>query len=83
MTMPRGKEYRNILEQVTLVTQLGLTMAGSIIFCFAVGYHLDKWLETKGIFITIFIILGIVGGGWVVYRQIRDLGDDSDLNQDK
>ena len=52
--------------------QLGLTMAGSILFCFAIGYYLDKWLGTKGLFITIFIFLGIAGGGYTVYRQIMD-----------
>ena len=46
-------------------------MAGSILFCFAIGYFLDKWLGTKGIFITIFIILGIFGGGFTVYREIE------------
>jgi len=55
-----------------LVTQIGLTMAGSILFCFAIGYYLDKWLNTKGIFITIFIFLGIIGGGYTVYRQIME-----------
>lgn len=45
-------------------------MAGSIGFCFAIGYYLDKWLHTKGIFITIFILLGIAGGGYTVYREI-------------
>ena len=55
-----------------MVTQIGLTMAGSILFCFAIGYYLDKWLNTKGIFITIFIFLGIIGGGYTVYRQIME-----------
>jgi F0F1-type ATP synthase assembly protein I len=53
--------------------QLGLTMAGCIIFCFFVGWFIDKWLGTRGIFVTIFIILGVLGGGNVVYRQIMDL----------
>jgi ATP synthase protein I len=48
-------------------------MAGSILFCFAVGYYLDKWLGTKGLFITIFIFLGIAGGGYTAYRQIMEL----------
>jgi len=47
-------------------------MAGSILFCFAIGYYLDKWLGTKGLFITIFIFLGIAGGGYTAYRQIMD-----------
>ncbi|MFP4036933.1 MAG: AtpZ/AtpI family protein [Desulfobacteraceae bacterium] len=53
-----------------MVSQVGLTMAGSILFCFAIGYVLDKWLGTGGLFIAIFIILGIIGGGVTVYRQI-------------
>ena len=61
---------------MTLVTQLGLTMAGCIVFCFAVGYYLDKYLGTKGIFISIFIVLGVVGGGVTVYRQIKELFDN-------
>lgn len=56
-----------------LVMQVGLTVAGSILFCFAIGYYLDKWLNTKGIFITIFILLGIAGGGYTAYRQIMDM----------
>ena len=47
-------------------------MAGSILFCFAIGYYLDKWLHTKGLFITIFILLGIAGGGYTAYRQIME-----------
>jgi F0F1-type ATP synthase assembly protein I len=34
--------------------------------------YLDKWLGTKGIFVTLFIILGIVGGAVTVYRQISE-----------
>lgn len=50
-----------------------MTIAGSILFCFAIGYYLDKWLHTKGLFITIFILLGIAGGGYTAYRQIMDV----------
>ena len=56
-----------------MFSHLGLTMVGCILFCFAIGYFLDKWLGTKGLFITIFIILGVVGGGVTVYRQIDEV----------
>ncbi|MFZ7110112.1 MAG: AtpZ/AtpI family protein [Desulfatiglandales bacterium] len=59
-----------------LVMQVGLTVAGSILFCFAIGYYLDKWLNTKGVFITIFILLGIAGGGYTAYRQIMEMIED-------
>ena len=66
------KKHGKWVDDVALVTQVGLTMAGSILFCFAIGYYLDKWLNTKGLFITIFILLGIAGGGYTVYRQIME-----------
>ena len=50
------KKEKEWVEDVVLVSQLGLTMAGSILFCFAIGYYLDKWLNTKGLFISIFIL---------------------------
>ena len=68
-----GKETHKIFEQLVLVSQLGLTMVGCIGLGFAIGYYLDKWVGTRGIFLTIFILLGIAGGGFTVYRQIREL----------
>jgi F0F1-type ATP synthase assembly protein I len=66
-----------------IVMQLGLTMAGCIIFCFFVGWFIDKWIGTRGIFVTIFIILGVIGGGNVVYRQIMELiGQEKDGDTD-
>lgn len=70
------KKKRDTIEYLALVTQVGLTMAGSIAFCFMVGYYLDKWLDTRGVFLVIFIVLGIVGGAMTVYRQITGLSKE-------
>ncbi len=67
------KRDRPWVENLYIVTQLGLTMAGCIAFCFFVGLYLDRRLGTKGVFITIFIILGVIGGANVVYRQILEI----------
>jgi F0F1-type ATP synthase assembly protein I len=64
------KKNRAWAENLSIVMQIGLTMAGCIVFCFFSGLYLDRWLGTKGIFETIFIVLGIVGGAITVYRQI-------------
>jgi F0F1-type ATP synthase assembly protein I len=66
------KKNRVWAESLSIVMQIGLTMAGCIVFCFFIGLYLDKWLGTKGIFVTLFIILGIVGGAVTVYRQISE-----------
>ena len=67
------KRNRAWTENLYIVTQLGLTMVGCIAFCFFIGLYLDKWFGTKGIFITISIILGVIGGANVVYRQIMEI----------
>lgn len=70
------KKNRAWAENLQIVTQLGLTMVGCIMFCFYIGYKLDNWLGTKGIFVSIFIILGVIGGGAVAYRQIQEIFDE-------
>lgn len=60
-------------ENLHVVTQIGLTMAGCIVFCFWIGYLIDGWIGTRGVFVTVFTILGIVGGANVVYRQIMEI----------
>jgi ATP synthase protein I len=67
------KKNRAWAESVSIVMQLGLTMAGCIGFCFFIGLYLDRSLGTKGVFIVIFTILGILGGGNVAYRQILEI----------
>ena len=63
-------------DNIAIVTQLGLTMAGCIIFCFFIGYYIDRWLGTNGVFVVIFIILGVLGGANVCYREILKVTDD-------
>lgn len=80
------KKNRVWAENLSIVMQIGLTMAGCIVFCFFVGLYLDKWIGTKGIFVTIFTVLGVIGGGVTVYRQITATlnekpGNDDDTEQ--
>lgn len=75
------KKNRAWAENLSIVMQIGLTMAGCILFCFFIGFHLDKWLGTRGVFITIFIILGVIGGAVTVYRQILQTLDNQSQNK--
>jgi F0F1-type ATP synthase assembly protein I len=43
-----------------------------------VGHFLDKWLGLKGVFTTVFILLGIAGGANVCYRQILEITEPKD-----
>ena len=77
------KKNRPWAENLTIVMQIGLTMAGCIVFCFFVGLYLDKWVGTRGIFVAIFTILGVIGGGVTVYRQIMEVIEDSSNERKK
>jgi len=78
------KQTGKITEDLSIIMQLGLTMAGCIIFCLFAGLYLDRFLGTRGIFTTIFIIFGVIGGGVTVYRQILEITESNKKNkQDK
>lgn len=70
------KKQENWMGQIYVVMQFGLTIALCIVFCFFIGRYLDSLLGTKGIFITIFTILGVIGGANVAYRQIKEVLED-------
>jgi len=67
------KKNRVWAENLSIVMQIGLTMAGCVAFCFFIGLTLDRWLGIRGLFTVVFILLGIAGGANVVYRQIMDV----------
>ncbi len=67
------KKHRAWAENLSIVMQIGLTMAGCVGLCFFVGLTLDRWLGIRGLFTVLFILLGIAGGANVVYRQIMDI----------
>jgi ATP synthase protein I len=72
------KKNRPWIENLSIITQLGLTMVGCILFCFFIGRYLDKFLGTKGIFVAVFTLLGVIGGGVVVYRQILEITEQKE-----
>jgi len=76
------KKNRAWLENIAIVTQFGLTIAGCIVFCFFVGRFLDRWFGTRGIFLTIFTILGVLGGANVAYRQIQSVLKSDEKKRD-
>jgi F0F1-type ATP synthase assembly protein I len=75
LTLFDFNKNKSWIDNIALVSQVGLTMAGSIVFCLAIGYFLDKWLGIRGLFSIIFILLGIAGGGYTAYRQIEKVVD--------
>ena len=78
MSFLNFKKNSDWLDNIALVSQLGFTMVGCILFCLAIGYFLDKWLGMRGLFTIIFTLLGVIGGGVTVFRQIARVVDLKD-----
>ncbi len=55
---------------LALITQVGLTVVFSILIGLLIGIFLDKFFKTKGIFLVLFLIIGIAGGFYSAYKQI-------------
>lgn len=77
---------------LALVTQLGLTMVGSIVFGLVLGLWIDSHFGTRPWGMLGLSLLGIAGGTVGVYRLIstsiddavgtrRSKGDDKDRDQ--
>ena len=43
------KKHRAWAENLSIVMQIGLTMAGCVGFCFFIGLTLDRWLGIRGL----------------------------------
>jgi hypothetical protein len=62
-------------EHLSFIMQIGLTMAGCIVFCFFAGRYIDSLLHLRGIFVSLFTVFGVVGGAFTTYRQIIEMTD--------
>lgn len=71
--VPDYRKHRPWAESLSIVLQIGLTMAGCIVSCFFAGRYLDRWLGSGGLLTVLLTLFGIVGGAVVSYRQIMEI----------
>lgn len=59
-----------IMKHFTLVTELGLTMIGSIGVGFGFGYYIDLKINKFPVCTIVGLLLGIASGFWTVYKIV-------------
>ena len=59
-----------IAQALSLLSQLSIMMLVSIFGCFFIGKFIDTKLNTRPIFMLIFLILGIGGDFMSVYKTV-------------
>ncbi len=73
MNIMKSDEFKHFLAALGLVTLLGSTMALSILLAVILGSRIDRWLDTRPFFVSVFTVLGITAGIWASYKQIKDV----------
>jgi ATP synthase protein I len=71
--MPPGEDKVRLIKQVASYSTLGLEMSLSVAVGVAIGYYLDKWMNTAPWFLIIFIFLGVAAGFRSLYRAWKRL----------
>ena len=56
----KGKDKSKLLENLVLVSQIGISMSVPILGGIVLGNYIDGLLGTKVVFLAIFSILGII-----------------------
>lgn len=70
--MKNKKEYRKALRNLSLISQIGLSIITPILLGIYIGQWLDSKFGTQGIFVLIFILLG-TGGGFLNLLKLTGL----------
>ncbi len=68
--MNNRSKRAEIVQMLSLISQLGIMMVVSIFGCFFIGRFIDDKLGTGPIFMLIFLVLGIGGAFMSVYKTV-------------
>lgn len=59
-------------QQMLLAANVGLTIAGEIVACGAVGYWADSKYGTTPRYVLAGLVLGLLAAGYELWKLVRD-----------
>jgi len=78
-----AEDKRQLFKTLGFLSSVGISMVASTFIGLAMGYYLDKWLDTSPWLTLIFLGLGIVSGFRNIYILTgRELKRQQEENQD-
>jgi ATP synthase protein I len=66
-----SKTSKSILKQRTNPLNVATDLVAGVLVGFASGFYLDKWLDTKPLFIVICLILGVAASFRMIFREMK------------
>jgi ATP synthase protein I len=80
-----GEDRKRLIRSLGFLSSLGISMVAATLIGLAMGYYLDKWLETSPWFTLIFLVFGIIAGFRNIYilterelKRQRESNDEED-----
>ncbi|MEZ4600938.1 MAG: AtpZ/AtpI family protein [Syntrophotaleaceae bacterium] len=82
-----GEDKRKLYRSLGFLSSMGISMVAATFIGLAIGYNLDKWLETSPWLTLIFLVFGIVAGFRNIFiltnREIRRQEEEGRGNHDE
>lgn len=72
------ERYRS-MRVAGMLSTAGLTLALSVVVGVALGYYLDRWLNTRGVLVIVFAIVGVIAG----FKQLIQIVSRANADQDE
>lgn len=60
-----------LLKYISLITQLGFTVIGSILIFLVGAIYLEKKFQTDGVLILIGVLIGAAAGVFAAYKLLK------------
>ncbi len=57
-----AEDDRQLFKSLGFLSSIGISMVAATIIGLAMGYYLDRWLETSPWLTLIFLLFGIIAG---------------------
>ncbi|MBS3814199.1 AtpZ/AtpI family protein [Candidatus Bipolaricaulota bacterium] len=73
MVKKDNSNWKSAIKTVGQVSQIGFTFAFSVLISVGIGYWLDNYVGTDPLFKLVFLVLGLLSGGWSVYKTLSGL----------
>jgi hypothetical protein len=71
---------KSVHQAISLVGQFGFMILVPVVFCFAAGLYLDKWLGTNFI-VFIFFFIGALTGARNIFVIVKKMYEDKDESE--
>ena len=79
-----AEDKRQLFKSLGFLSSVGISLVVSILIGLAMGYYLDRWLDTSPIFTLIMLVMGIISGFRNVYiltkRELKRQQQEDEAN---